>query len=327
MKTQMHAPRRVVSLASISVLALSIAVGCGGGTKESVTAKTPASVSAEQIDADPVALLPGSPVAAVHVNARALLGTSYGEALGRLVDRLVPVGEESGFLPSRDIDALWAASYGGQGVDGMAVLRGKFDEARLKDAADKRASTRGGVVVKSSYAERDVYTVSNVGIVVLTPKTAIVGGETALRRALDRIRDGRLQRSVPSWMLDTMATAGAAFAGAADFETQPIPPEVRAQVPVAWLRNVKTAKVIGTPDSGMRVNGHLTFASADEARGAEAGLRQAETLAKVLSLTGAVPKPENTEVKTDGNSVDCSFRVDEKGLVGAVGSAQRWLGL
>lgn len=307
-------------------LSCGLAIGCGGANKESVTAKTAASTTPEQIDADPVALLPGSPVAAVHVDARAVLGTPYGESLGRMIDKNMPIGEDAGFLASRDVDAIWGGWYTAQGIHGLSVLRGRFDEKKLEEAAEKKTQTKGGMVVKSIYAERNVYTVANVGIVVLTSKTALVGTETTIRQSLDRIRDGRLQRSVPGWMLETISTAGAAIAIAADFETQPMPAEVKAQIPLGWLRNVKTAKIVATPESGMRVNAHLAYGSPDEAQGAERGLRQAQTLASALAITGAVPKIQDSEMKTEGNDVDCSFRVDERGLTTLLSSAQRWLG-
>lgn len=317
--------RRFVSRAAVAAM-LALALGCGGASKEGVTPKTATTLSPEQIDADPVALLPGSPVLAAHVDARALLGTTYGESLGRLADKMIPVGDESGFVPSRDVDAIWGASYAGQGLDGLSVLRGKFDEQKLADAADKHTQTRGGAVVKSSYAERNVYTVANVGICILTSKTALVGTETAIRRALDRVRDARLQRSIPTWMLDTMATPGAAVAAAADFETQPIPPEIRSQLPFGWMRNVKTAKLVGMPEAGMKVQAHLAYGSAEDAQAAERGLRQVQTFANALSITGAVPKIQDTNIATDGSAVDCNFRVDERGLTSLLSSAQRLLG-
>lgn len=323
----LHRSARWLRVAVLAALPLTLAcvTGCGGA-KDSVTAKAPATLSAEQIDADPVALLPGAPSIVSHVDARALLGTPYGEALGRLADKLMPIGDEAGFLASRDVDAIWSASYAGQGVDALAVVRGKFDEAKLADAAAKQTKTRGGAVVKSTYAERSMYTVANVGIVVLTAKTALVGTEAAVRRALDRVRDGRLQRSVPSWMLDTIATPGAIAAVAADFETQPFPPELKAQVPVRWLQNVKTAKIVGTAEGGMRVKAHLSYPSAEDAQRAEQGLKQAQTFASVLAVTGVAPKIQDAEIKSDASEVDCNFRVDERGLTALLANAQRWLG-
>ena len=301
------------------------AFGCGGA-KDSVTAKAPATLTAEQIDADPVALLPGAPSLVSHVDARALLATPYGEALGRLADKLMPVGDESGFLASRDVDAIWSAAYAGQGLDSVAVVRGKFDEAKLEGAATKQARARGGLVVKSTYAERSVYTVSNVAIVVLTAKTALVGTEPGVRRALDRVRDARLQRSVPTWMLDTIDTPGAIAAVAADFDTQPIPPELKSQIPVGWLKNVKTAKIVGMSDGGMRVKAHLTYPSPDAARDAERGLKQAQTIASTFAITGVVPRIQDPDIKSDGSDVDCRFRVDERRLSSLLQNAQRWLG-
>lgn len=324
MKSPIRSRLLALSFALVAAFSSFATAGCGGG-KDAVTPKAPAAITAEQIDADPVALLPGSPLAVSHVDARALYGASYGEALGRLSDRAVPSGEETGFLPSRDIDEVWSAAYSIEGVHGLSVVRGKLDEKKLDAAVEKRTTVRGSALVKSKYAERNVYTVANVGICVLTAKTALVGTEQSIRRALDRITDGRLQRSVPSWMLDVLATQGAVVAGAADFESQPLPPSIKQQLPVEWLRNVKTAKVVGRSENGLKVEGHLTFPSPEEARGAEAGLQKAATLAKVIALTGQVPRLEGLELKTDGSAVDVAFRVDEKGISTLLNGAQRWL--
>lgn len=307
---------------ALVLAALLLAPACGGA-KDSVTAKAPAVTSADQIDADPVALLPGEPLATAYLDAKAAFAAPYGESLSRLVDRLVPASADAGLVPSRDIETLWAASYGGQGLDSLVVARGKFDEAKLKAAAERTAAP-GGAIVQSTYGERKVYTVSNVGVVILTPRTALIGTETSIRRSIDRVQAGNLKRSVPGWMLDTLATPSALFAAAADLETQPMPSQLK--LPVAWLQNVKTAKVVGTPDGGVRVKGLLKFATPDQAQAAERGLKQTEIIARALSITGVVPRLADTQIKAEGGEVEASFRVEDRGISSLLDNAKRWLG-
>ncbi len=52
-------------------------------------------------------------------------------------------------------------------------------------------------MVKSSYAGRSLYTAGNMGFTVLTQKTLLFGNDTGIRRALDRIQEGRAKRQQP----------------------------------------------------------------------------------------------------------------------------------
>src|SRR5207253_7108617 len=67
-------------------------------------------------------------------------------------------------------------------------------------------------ILVSSYGGRTLYTVNNAGLTILTARTAVAGTESGIRRAIDRIQDGRVARDQPKWMLDTLETPNAAFA-------------------------------------------------------------------------------------------------------------------
>src|SRR5947209_8302543 len=79
--------------------------------------------SRDALDGDPLALLPGSPVFAGNVDARSLFGDATVAAeLSALSDKLVPLGDDAGFLPSRDVDRVVFAGYASTGADVAAIV-------------------------------------------------------------------------------------------------------------------------------------------------------------------------------------------------------------
>src|SRR5579864_4372875 len=101
--------RRVVAFLGLGFLVL--VLGCGGGSK----AKS-ADEAKVDLDSDPIALLPGDGITLGNLDARAFLQSGgLGDDVAHLVDRLVPLGDESGFVPSRDVDRIVMATYGTQG--------------------------------------------------------------------------------------------------------------------------------------------------------------------------------------------------------------------
>jgi len=53
----------------------------------------------------------------------------------------------------------------------------------------------------------------------------LLGNETGMRRALDRIRDGRVRREVPEWMTNLMANPQASMVFAGDLtNNRTLPP-------------------------------------------------------------------------------------------------------
>src|SRR5215472_18953096 len=151
--------RKIALLVSLTAFAF----GCGGG-KDSVTAKDPSGLTSEQIDADPLALLPGSAVVLAVVDARAFYkSSSVGPQVALIAEKLVPIGDEAGFSPSRDVDRVTVAAYALSGADVAAVVGGRFDTAKIDLAAQNHTPTKGGgTITVSQYAGRTLYTVSGI---------------------------------------------------------------------------------------------------------------------------------------------------------------------
>lgn len=305
-------------------LCLTGIAACGGKDD----AKNPSDLKADAALDDAFALLPSSPVAVGTVDARAYFGSqTFGADLSKLVEQYLPIGQEAGFQASRDVDRVTFGSYSYSGVDVAAILIGKFDEAKIKVAAQQHTPTKGGgLIVASQYAGRDVYTVNNVGFTILSSTRAIAGTEAGIRRVLERIQDKRVKRDVPKWMLDTLETPGASAAVAVDLATQPIPPETMRQIPVAFLQNAKQVRALWQfkDQGGVQLAGSLTYADAATAATATDQVKQSTGYLKYAALIGI--KVQNVDVKNEKEDVQVKLSVDEQSLRTVLNLAPQFLG-
>src|SRR5262249_41694159 len=144
----------------------------------------------------------------------------------------LPLPASAGFEPKRDLERVYTGVYSMSGADVAGVAIGAFDKDKIEAAADGTQKTPLGVpVTKSSYADRTLYTAGNVGFTVLTSRTALFGNDTGIRRALDRIKEGRAKRQLPPWMDKLLSTPNAPLVVGADLTSQPLPDAARSQLP------------------------------------------------------------------------------------------------
>lgn len=208
--------RRLPRRSFIGASAALAAGACSGST--SLVLVGGQQIDAASIDADPIAVLPSGIVMLASVDLQAFYRTSIGGDVTTFISSFVPIGNESNFMPSRDTTKFYGGIYAMQGVDFCAVTQGTFDVSAIERAADARAAAPSGApLVKTRYAGNDLYTVQNLGFVLLTPNTMLSGNETGMRRALDRLRVSSLTRAVPRWMVELTETPGAAFSFSGDF--------------------------------------------------------------------------------------------------------------
>ena len=307
--------------ALLFVLFTVLLAACGGDKKDTKAPKVDTGMD------DALALLPGNAIALGTVDARAFFGSkTFGSELAMLVEKYMPLGQEADFQASRDVDRVTWASYSYQGIDAAAIIVGRFDEAKIKQAALQRTPTKsGGVLVASQYAGRDVYTVNNVGFTLLSSTKAIAGTESGIRRVLERIKDNRVNRDIAKWMIDTVETPGAAAAVAGDFATQPMPAEALRQIPVPFVQSMKALRILLTfKEPGVQVAGSLTYPDENGAGTASEHVKQAANMSKWLALVGI--KVQNVDVKTDKQDVQVKLEVDDQSLRQLLASAPQWLG-
>jgi hypothetical protein len=138
-------------------------------------------------------------------------------------------------------------------------------------------------LVRSRYGHYDIYTVANVGFALLTPRTILSGNETGMRRALDRLRYGKLEPSLAPWMLELLGEQDAAFVMLGDLSSQGVVSAFGDRMP--FVKDLTLLRVLGNfQPPGMNVVGSLTYGSEESAADGAAGLAQIKDLAYLASL-------------------------------------------
>lgn len=300
------------------VVVLLAASACGGKGANSGGEKQ------FDFDGDPLALLPPAPIVLARADARAVFDSGgAGAEVAALARKLVPLGEQSGFQATRDVDGIVVAEYATGGVDFAAVLSGRFDPAKIAQAT---TASNGVPIVRAVYAGHTTYSVDAIQYSVLTSRTLVAGSGDGVRRLLERLSAGPLERSMAPWMADTVETKGAEVALAADFDTQPIAFAALGAVNLPWLNGMRIARVIGNFEaSGMNVAATLTYGDPRQTLTAADGVRSIDGLLRMIGpLLGGV-RLRQLEVTAEGRDLRCKFALDDETLRTILALAPRFL--
>ncbi len=304
------------------LLGLGLLFACTGacGGKGAVSGHDAASAA----DADPLALLPGAAIVVANLDAHAMYASgAVGATLTSYTDSLVPLGADAGFEATRDVDRLVLSAYAANQTDVAVVLSGRFDVDKIAAATRTKS---GAAFVRGTYAGFATDTVGAVTIAPLTPKTLVAGTSERVHRVLDRVAQGKLERTIPPWVADTLATPGAQFAVTADFATQPIASATIGSINLSWLKGMQVVRAIGDfGPPGVNVAATLTYGDPTGAQSAADGLRLIDTWQKLLAplLLGA--KLQNLQATSTGNDVSCKFAVDDASLRALLALASRYI--
>lgn len=239
------------------------------GCAKTETIITPAvaqhQLTAAEIDAEPLAVLPSGFIGLLRVEVPAVASSSLGPTVLALAKQWAPLPTNSGFLPERDLDRIVIGLYSMQGADAAGVAMGRFDPDAIQKAANGNASTPAGTLVLSPYAGYRLYTVHNMGFCVLSTKTLLIGNETGIRRSLDRIREGRAVRQLPSWTDALLDASKAPLAFGAQLKPGDIPASVCQQAP--FMADLLGLRVLGNfQPPGVNLAGSLGYATAERAQ-------------------------------------------------------------
>lgn len=312
-------------LPRLALLAAITLGACGGGNANQ-PAPTLATSSAQPnappltaaaLEADPLGLFPSGALGMFSVDLRAFYTSqSAGPIAAQVAEKYFPIGAEAGFSASRDLDRAMGGIYSMQGADVLATLVGRFDEVKIRAAADGKTQLRGGgLLVASTYAGRTMYTVADAGFAVLTPHLVLAGTKTTIKRALDRIRDQRLSHDAPAWMLQTLATPGAAAALALDTKSMPLA-NFTGGFPLKGTDGMTALRLLANfQPPGMHVAGAATYADEAHAQAGAAGLSALFSSTAFNVATSAfglaIRDPKITPAKNDAQ---ISFAVDDASL-------------
>ncbi len=294
---------------------VTVIAACGGKGAASGAANS-------SVDTDPLSLFPGSALVIASVDAHAMYAGSAGATIASFADPWVPLGPNAGFQASRDLDRVMASAYASNEPDVAVVLVGRFDVDKIAAATKTKA---GKDMVRGTYAGFATNTAGTMTIVPLTPRTVVAGTTERVHRVLDRIQQGKLERSMPPWVVSTLNSEGAQFAVAADLSTQPMGSATLGSVNLAWLNGLKVIRAIGDFDSpGVNVAATLTYADEPGAAAAADGMRLIGGWQKLLAplLFGA--KLQNLQVGTSGTDVSCKFAIDDPSLRALLTLATRY---
>ncbi len=309
--------------------AASLVMGCP--KKEDVIVESGAgkSLSNDAIDQDPLALLPGGAVGVISGDAKALFASRFGQRLAIMAS--APIPPAAGFEPTRDLDRIAVGLYSMQGADFAVVATGRFNKANIEAAADGTQTTPlGAPLVKSSYADRAVYTSKNIGFAVLTERTVLLGNETGIRRALDRIKEGRVKRSLPDGFEELAKTPNAPVVAAFDLRAQVMSDAVRGQLP--FVVGLETARMLANfEEPGLNIAGTLTYPDNAQAEAGTQSLRSlasnAQSFGWLINLVG-IPQPiKKLEAETNDRESKFVAALDGDAVAELLDRGARLIGL
>ena len=310
--------RSLASVALLAALGTSAVAGLGCSKKTNTVVTAPVAPTAKPtIDSDPVALMPFGALLVANLDAHLIANSTFGGDLTALGERMVPFAQQIDFQIKRDLDHAYLGMYSFSGADFLGVMTGTFHPDKLEAAAGKGMDTPYGVVVVSQYAGRKLYTVANNGFTILSERTALVGSEAAIRRALDRIQAGTLKREIAPWMGDWVTQPGYPVLVASDVTKQSFGKTVTNMLP--WVQGVQYVRARGrfNPDTSFGISGALTYPDGPKAQAAASGLSNISksfTIMAMLKIIGIDPLVRNMTVTPAGNDVQFTTVIDEKNL-------------
>jgi hypothetical protein len=272
-----------------------------------------------------VALLPSGAVGIARLDAPAMFQSQFGPHVAQLVGARLPVPPSAGFDPARDLSAVYVGFYSMQGADFAGVATGAFHPAAIAQAADGTTMTPlGAPLVKTSYARTALYVSRNVGFAVLTEHTVLFGNETGIRRALDRLSEGRAKHDLVPWVDSLLQTPNAAMVVAIDLAGQP--PVAAAVRGLSFINGMKTGRIVGNfQPPGMNFAGTLSYPTPEAAQAAAASMNQANQMVQsygfALQFMGIGNPIQNLQTSPNGNDTQFAVGVEGKAVDWALAQA------
>lgn len=285
------------------------ALGCGGGKEVILRTAAGVEATAEDIDREPLWLLPPGGIGWLHLEVGPAASTELGQYLLADARARFPMPESTGFSFERDVTRLSLATYSMQGLDFAGVASGRFDRSRIEAAA---SGSEGGAtpLVKSEYGGRRLFTAGSIGFTILTLQTALFGNETGIRRCLDRIAESRVADDLPAWVKDLLGTPDSTFSFGVDLKGSPITSALTGRL--AALRGASMARGVGNfAPPGVNIAGSIALDGHDAARAAASALLQAGGSLNMYGRLFGLGQPlRKLETRAVGDDAEVVLAVD-----------------
>lgn len=281
---------------------------CGSSKEIVVKTADGVEITAKDIDANPLSLLPGGALLLANVQPKELFQSSLGGRFRNLAAKQFPLPPSAQFEPERDLERLLIGAYSMQGLDLAGVAVGNFNPEAIAEAARRGEMTPlGAPLVRVSYSHWEFYVAANLGFCVLTPRTVLFGNEIGMRRALDRLERGEIQVQQEPDLVALLERPGAPIAVGASNADGSL--DVLAQrVPSA--KEFTMARVVANlQPPGLNVAGTLTFTDAPSAERARNGIDDASRALQTLSTVGALLGLDMPIRKYESRVLDSSVQV------------------
>lgn len=313
--------------ALLAALALPLA-GCANEYNTVVEADLGKEAPPEVIDQDAWAVLPAGAVGWLYLDAQQLFQSRFGPTLLQLVERRTPFLPDAGVDSRRDISAFHLGVYSIQGLDFVGVVHGRFDPGKIATSVEKNPVTPLGVpLTLTSYGGRTLYMAEELGFTPITTQTLLVGNQMGMRRAIDRIRRGKLKREIPDW-LETQLGKNAPIVMSLNLKESPVSNATRQQL--AFLQGMSTLGLLGNfQDPGLNLAGTAGYGSAGEAtRGAEnldALSESVKSLGGLLAWIGMAQPLRQVRSQVRESNVEFVAEVDGTALDALLAQIDRYL--
>lgn len=301
-----------LSTARALVLVLAaLTPACGAGPEVILRTAAGAKVTAEDVDRNPLQLLPAGSIAWFHLDVASSAQSELGQHVLADLEARFPMPVESGFSFRRDVRELNVATYSIQGIDFAGVALGNFDPAKIAAASlEYRGGPLAPGLVRSEYAGRTLFTAQNVGFSILTPHTALFGNEIGMRRCLDRISDGRVADDLPGWVKELLASPNAAFSFGGDLSGNALTASLPRQL--ALLDGASQLRAVGNFTApGINVAGTIQHADPNAARHSATALLEVGGSVNVYAQLFGFGQPlRKLETRAVGNDTQLVLAVD-----------------
>jgi hypothetical protein len=310
--------------AALTLPVAALLAACGGkGAVAPVEAK-----AAPAIDADPYALLPPSAIGVARVEAKAVFAShAIGSEVAALADSFVPLGDDSGFHASRDVERVVVGTYATSGNDVAAVLVGHFDVDKIAHATKTK---HGVAVVSEPHGAQTLYRAGRDAWAPIAARTLVAGTPQGVTEVLDRIAKvqpgAALARWEPAWMTETLETPSTVFAYAADFASRPLTAAAIGAIRLPWLNGIHQVRATGAfKGDALDVDATASYGSPAQAKDGEDGVRHSVQMLDVLGAVLGGLRLQSFDAKVDGQDLRCTFSLDAQTLHALVDLAPKLL--